>query len=238
MIEIVPAMDLRDGRCVRLEQGDFARCTSYAGDPVTVAKSFEDAGLRRLHLVDLDGAVARRPMNLSVLEGIVRETRLLVDFSGGLSSDIDIQAAFDAGAAEVTCGTVAVKAPGRFAEWLEKFGAERVILGADVRGEFLSVSGWKENTPLLLGDFLQSYSERGVRKVMCTEISRDGMLEGPALNLYRRLRVAFPSLDFVASGGVRDVRDIQVLEEIGMARVIVGKAIFENRISLKELAEC
>ncbi len=238
MIEIVPAMDLRDGRCVRLEQGDFARCTSYAGDPVAVAKSFEDAGLRRLHLVDLDGAVARRPVNLSVLEGIVRETGLLVDFSGGLSTDADIQAAFDAGAAEVTCGTVAVKEPRKFGEWLERFGAERVILGADVRGEFLAVSGWKENMPEMLGDFLQRYYERGIRSVMCTEISRDGMLEGPALELYWRLRASFPSLDFIASGGVRDMRDIRALEEIGMARVIVGKAIFENRITLRELSQC
>lgn len=235
-MDIIPAIDLIDGKCVRLSQGDYARRTVYNEDPLEVAKQFEDHGIKRLHLVDLDGAKASHIVNHKVLERLATHTSLVIDFGGGLKSDEDLAIAFASGAAMVTGGSVAVKSPDVFKRWLTTYGPERIILGADVKEGRIAVTGWTEATALDLDPFLASYIEAGVSKVICTDISKDGMLQGPATDLYAAILEQHPSVYLVASGGVSALQDLVDLAEAGLPAAIVGKAIYEGRIPLKELA--
>ena len=237
MIEIIPAIDLIDGKCVRLSQGDYAQKIIYNENPLEVAKMFADAGIRRLHLVDLDGAKAHHIVNHKVLEKITSGTDLIVDFGGGLKTDEDLRIAFECGACMVTGGSIAVKTPDVFSSWISKFGADKIILGADVKEERIAVGGWLETTELELLPFIKSYTEKGISKVICTDISKDGMLQGPAIELYRKMLLAQPELYLIASGGVSSIRDIELLHEAAVPAVITGKAIYEGRISLKELTQ-
>lgn len=238
-MNIIPAIDLIGGHCVRLSQGDYAQQTRYSTDPVAVAESFEAAGLQHLHLVDLDGARAGKPQNLSVLKQICLRTALDVDFSGGLRSEQDVQMALDCGARAVTIGSLAVKAPDKMAHILAKWGAGKVILGADIKDGKIAISGWEETALLDWHPFLTRWSEAGIEEVMVTDISRDGMLSGPGIALYRQLREAFPALRLIASGGVARMADLDELAQLGMAGAIVGKALYEGRIDLAELgARC
>ena len=236
MIEIIPAIDLIDGKCVRLSQGDYAQKTVYNENPLEVAKMFADAGIRRLHLVDLDGAKAHHIVNHKVLERITSGTDLVVDFGGGLKSDDDLRIAFECGASMVTGGSIAVKNPDVFSSWISKFGVEKIILGADVKNEKIAVGGWLETTELELLPFIKEYILQGINKIICTDISKDGMLQGPALELYKKMLAAQPDMYLIASGGVSSIRDIELLHEAAVQAVITGKAIYEGRITLKELS--
>lgn len=235
MIEIIPAIDLIDGKCVRLSQGDYNQKTVYNENPVEVAKMFADAGIHRLHLVDLDGAKAHHIVNHKVLERITSSTNLVVDFGGGLKSDDDLRIAFECGASMVTGGSIAVKNPDVFSAWITKFGGDRIILGADVKNEKIAVGGWLETTELDLMPFIINYMEQGINKVICTDISKDGMLQGPALELYKKMLAEKSDMYLIASGGVSSIRDIELLHEAGMPAVITGKAIYEGKIKLDEL---
>jgi len=238
-MELIPAIDLIEGRCVRLTQGDYAQRKVYDEHPLEVAKAFEQHGVKRLHVVDLDGAKAQHIVNWKVLETLTAQTGLTVDFGGGLKSDDDLRIAFECGASMVTGGSIAVRRPDIFRSWLLQYGNERIILGADVRDEKISVSGWTETTECSIEDFLTAYITEGrsvkVRKVICTDISRDGMLQGPSVALYRRLQAQFPDMYLIASGGVSSMADILELEQAGLPAVIFGKAIYEGRISLKDI---
>jgi phosphoribosylformimino-5-aminoimidazole carboxamide ribotide isomerase len=234
-MDIIPAIDLIDGKCVRLSQGDYDRKTVYNENPLEVAKMFEDHGIKRLHLVDLDGAKAHHIVNHKVLEAIATKTQLVVDFGGGLKTDDDLRIAFECGAQMITGGSIAVKSPDVFEAWIEKFGAERIILGADVKDEKIAVTGWTEDTDQMLLPFLANYTEKGITKVICTDISKDGMLQGPSVELYKKVLQAFPGMYLVASGGVSSLRDLDILAEAGLPAVIFGKAIYEGRIDLKDL---
>lgn len=235
MIQIIPAIDVIDGKCVRLTQGDYAQKKIYNENPLEVARSFEDAGIQRLHLVDLDGARAKRIINHKVLESIATHTQLVIDFGGGLQSDEDLRVAFESGAKQVTGGSIAVKAPEVFLKWLEKFGHDRIILGADARDGKIAVSGWQETTTISLFDFLEDYVNKGVKYTISTDVSKDGLLQGPATELYQQMGEKFPELKIIASGGVSLMEDILSLNTLGIYGVIVGKAIYENRISLHEI---
>jgi phosphoribosylformimino-5-aminoimidazole carboxamide ribotide isomerase len=235
MIEVIPAIDLIDGKCVRLSQGDFTRKKIYNENPLEAAKQFEDVGLRRLHIVDLDGAKNGKVTNLKVLETIAGNTNLTIDFGGGIKSDEDIQSVFDAGAKMASIGSVAVKDAEKFFAWLDEYGGKRIMLGADVKNEKLAINGWQTATEIEILSFLHEYSRRGVTQAFVTDISKDGLLLGSANELYRKILGDIPELKLIASGGVASVADIEELEEIGCAGVIVGKAIYENRIKLKEL---
>jgi phosphoribosylformimino-5-aminoimidazole carboxamide ribotide isomerase len=237
MIEIIPAIDIIDGKCVRLSQGDYSKKTIYNENPLEIAKMFADAGIRRLHLVDLDGAKAHHIVNHKVLTAIAEKTNLIIDFGGGLKSDDDLRIAFECGAAMVTGGSIAVKDPEIFSSWIEKFGAGKIILGADVKDEKIAVGGWMETTALELMPFVNDYMQKGITKVICTDISKDGMLQGPAVNLYKKMLQAQPDLYLIASGGVSSVRDIEVLMENKVPAVITGKAIYEGKIKLSELSK-
>ncbi len=237
MIEIIPAIDLIDGKCVRLSQGDYNQKTVYNENPLEVAKMFEDAGIRRLHLVDLDGAKAHHIVNHRVLEKICSKTNLVVDFGGGLKSDEDLKIAFECGASMITGGSIAVKDPEVFSAWISKFGAEKIILGADVKNEKIAVGGWLETTELDLLPFITGYMDKGIDKVICTDISKDGMLQGPAIDLYKKMLVAQPSMYLIASGGVSSIKDIETLHEAAVPAVITGKAIYEGKIKLNELTQ-
>ncbi len=232
---IIPAIDIIDGKCVRLTQGDYDQKKVYNEDPLEVAKEFADAGVTRLHLVDLDGAKAKHIVNYKVLERIATRTALHIDFGGGLKQDEDLRIAFESGAAQVTGGTVAVKNPDRFLSWLERFGAERIILGADVKNGKIAVSGWQEESQEELLPFLERYLAAGVRYVICTDVSKDGLLQGSALELYGEIRQRFPDLQLIASGGVTEMAEIERLQDIGCFGAIIGKAIYEGRLSLKDL---
>lgn len=234
-MEIIPAIDIIEGKCVRLSQGDYTKKTIYNEDPLEVAKEFEDAGLTRLHMVDLDGAKAKTIVNHKVLERMARHTGLVIDFGGGLKSNDDLRIAFECGASMVTGGSIAVKDRIAFESWILKFGPDKIILGADVKDEMISVTGWTEDTSLELMPFLKSYIDKGISKVISTDISRDGMLTGPATELYKRILETFPSLYIIASGGVSDINDVIALEESKIPAVIIGKAIYEGRIKLSEL---
>ena len=236
VIEIIPAIDLIDGKCVRLSQGDYAQKTIYNENPLEVAKMFADAGIRRLHLVDLDGAKAHHIVNHKVLERITSSTDLIVDFGGGLKSDEDLRIAFECGAAMVTGGSIAVKNPDIFASWIVKYGGAKIILGADVKGEKIAVGGWLETTEIELLPFVKNYIHQGISKVICTDISKDGMLQGTAVELYKKMLAAQEGIYLIASGGVSSISDIELLEEAGVPAVITGKAIYEGKIKLKELA--
>ncbi|NLO70904.1 MAG: 1-(5-phosphoribosyl)-5-[(5-phosphoribosylamino)methylideneamino]imidazole-4-carboxamide isomerase [Porphyromonadaceae bacterium] len=235
MIEIIPAIDIIDGKCVRLTQGDYSQKTVYNENPLEVAKMFADAGIRRLHLVDLDGAKAQHIVNYKVLESITSKTNLIVDFGGGLKSDDDLRIAFECGAAMVTGGSIAVRNPEIFTSWIAKYGAEKIILGADVKDRKIAIGGWTETTDIELMPFLNQYFQQGITKVICTDISKDGMLEGPAIDLYKDILRSLPDAYLIASGGVSNIGDIEQLEEAGIPAVIFGKAIYEGKISLKEL---
>lgn len=236
MIEIIPAIDIIDGKCVRLSQGDYNQKIVYNENPVEVAKMFEDAGIRRLHLVDLDGAKAHHIINHKVLERIAASTQLIIDFGGGLKTDDDLRIAFESGASMVTGGSIAVKSPETFSNWINKYGASKIILGADVKEEKIAVSGWTETTTIELLPFLSSYTSQGINKVICTDISKDGMLQGTAIELYKKILLQFPDLYLIASGGVSSMYDIQLLIQNAVPAVITGKALYEGRITLKELS--
>jgi phosphoribosylformimino-5-aminoimidazole carboxamide ribotide isomerase len=236
VIEIIPAIDLIDGKCVRLSQGDYAQKTIYNENPLEVAKMFADAGIRRLHLVDLDGAKAQHIVNHKVLETITSGTDLIVDFGGGLKTDDDLRIAFECGANMITGGSIAVKNSDVFSSWISRFGGEKIILGADVKNEKIAVGGWLETTELDLMPFIQKFMSQGVSKVICTDISKDGMLQGPAIELYKKMLVEKPDMYLIASGGVSSIRDIELLMEANIPAVITGKAIYEGRIKLNELS--
>lgn len=235
MIELIPAIDLIDGKCVRLTQGDYATQKVYNEDPLEVAKMFEQHGIRRLHVVDLDGARQGHIINYRTLEKLATRTSLCIDFGGGLKKDSDLQIAFECGAQMVTGGSIAVKDPDVFTAWTHTFGSERIILGADAKEGKIAIGGWKETTEKELIPFIQGYYEKGITKVICTDISRDGMLQGPATALYKEISEAIPSLYIIASGGVSSLEDIEKLVEAGIPAVIFGKAIYEGRIQLKDL---
>ena len=235
MIELIPAIDIINGQCVRLTKGDYDQKTVYRDAPAEVAKEFEQIGFRRLHVVDLDGAKSKHIVNDTVLKGITKETNLVVDFGGGIKTDEDIEKAFAAGASMVTIGSIAVTHPDLFLGWLDKYGSERMILGADVRHGKISINGWKEDSSEDLLPFLKKYVDAGVRNVLCTEISKDGTLAGPAIGLYSLIMEAYPDLHLIASGGVSSIDDIMALNDAGIPSVVFGKAIYEGRINLKEL---
>ena len=233
-IELIPAIDIIDGQCVRLTKGDYAQKTVY-GNPLDMAQEFEVLGFHRLHVVDLDGAKAKHIVNGQVLHDITTATRLTVDFGGGIKSEEDIELAFQNGAAMVTVGSVAVTHPELFLSWVKRYGAERMILGADVRHGKISINGWKEDSEEDLLPFLRRYVEAGVTNVLCTEISKDGTLQGPAIELYRSIMAEYPTLHLIASGGVSCIDDIRALETASIPAVVFGKAIYEGKIDLKEL---
>ncbi|MCW0481221.1 1-(5-phosphoribosyl)-5-[(5-phosphoribosylamino)methylideneamino]imidazole-4-carboxamide isomerase [Gaoshiqia sediminis] len=235
MIIIIPAIDLIDAKCVRLSQGDYNQKTVYNENPLEVAKMFEDAGITRLHLVDLDGAKAKHIVNYKVLESIASKTSLVIDFGGGLKSDKDLRIAFESGAQMVTGGSIAVKDRETFLSWIETYGPDKIILGADAKDKKIAVSGWQEVSELPILDFIESYTSRGIRKVISTDIARDGMLTGPSIDLYKEILEQFPNLELIASGGIASMNDIHELNEMGVPGVITGKAIYENKISLEEI---
>jgi len=236
MIEVIPAMDIIDGRCVRLEQGDFSRRTEYPGDPVEVAQQFEAAGLERLHMVDLDGARTGKIENLQALEKVVRTTSLKIDFSGGVRTKVDLRAIFETGAEYVSVGSAAVTDRPLVGSWIDAFGPDKFLLGADVRGTKLAVRGWQGQTDVELFDHLRSYLALGIDRVFVTDISRDGLMQGPATDLYQRILSEFPGLRLIASGGVRNTADIDDLDSVGCYGVIIGKALYEGAIKVEELS--
>ncbi|HHU59013.1 MAG TPA: 1-(5-phosphoribosyl)-5-[(5-phosphoribosylamino)methylideneamino]imidazole-4-carboxamide isomerase [Bacteroidales bacterium] len=234
-IEPIPAIDLIDGKCVRLSKGDYATKKVYNEDPVEVALEFESHGIKRLHLVDLDGARAGHIINHKVLERIAAKTALVIDFGGGLKSTDDLRIAFESGAQMVTGGSIAVKNPEEFEAWIRQYGSDKIILGSDVKDRKIAISGWLETSELELFPFLENYRSKGITQTICTDISKDGMLEGPATGLYRDILARFPDLYLIASGGVSKMADIEALQEAGVPAVIFGKAIYEGRIALKDL---
>lgn len=236
MIEIIPAIDIIDGKCVRLSKGVYESKKVYNEHPLEVAKEFEAHGIHRLHVVDLDGAASQHIVNYKVLEKIATHTQLVIDFGGGLKSDEDLRIAFESGASMVTGGSIAVKNPDLFSQWITQYGADKIILGADAKDRKIAVNGWKDGTSLELFPFLKEYIEqKGIQKVICTDIDRDGMLQGSNTELYKEIMQAHPDLHLIASGGISQLDDIVALEEAGIPAVIFGKAIYEGRISLQEL---
>lgn len=235
-MELIPAIDIIEGKCVRLTKGDYDTKKEY-GDPVSMAKKFEALGFKRLHVVDLDGARSKHVVNIDTLKKITHETSLIVDFGGGVKTNEDLEKAFEAGAALVTAGSIAITEPETYLRWLDQYGADKLILGADVRNGRVSINGWKEDSDTLLTNYLEQYMKAGTRNVLCTEISRDGMLQGPAIDLYRNIMAAYPDCHLIASGGVSCIEDIIALEEAGIPAVVFGKAIYEGRIDLKELVK-
>lgn len=236
MIELIPAIDIIDGKCVRLSQGDYDSKKVYNEHPLEVAKEFEASGIRRLHIVDLDGAASQHLVNYRVLEQIAAHTSLVIDFGGGVKSDDDLRIAFESGAQMVTGGSIAVKNPELFSRWISVYGSEKIILGADVKERRIAVNGWKDGSDCQLFPFLEAYIEKGIEKVICTDISCDGMLAGPSLTLYKEILQRHPSLFLIASGGVSHIGDIEALAEAGVPAVIFGKALYEGCITLKELS--
>ncbi len=230
MIELIPAIDIIGGKCVRLTKGDYDRKTVYNDDPVAQAKEFEAKGFTRLHVVDLDGAKSKHIVNDAVLRQITAQTSLTVDFGGGIKSGNDIKKAFDAGATLVTIGSIAVSRPDLFMSWLGEYGAEHIILGADARNGKVSINGWKEDSEEDLLPFLKKYIDAGVRNILCTDISKDGTLKGPATSLYKRIMAAYPGIHLIASGGISSNEDIDNLEKEGIPAVVFGKAYYEGRL--------
>lgn len=234
-MKIIPAIDIIDGKCVRLTQGDYAQKKIYNENPLDVAKEFEQAGITNLHLVDLDGAKASRIINYQTLESIASNTNLKIDFGGGLKSNEDLKIAFESGANQITGGTIAVKNPNLFLSWINEYGSEKIILGADVKNEKIATNGWQEESQINLFDFLKKYLEAGIEYVICTDISKDGLLQGSAIDLYTKIKTTFPSIKLIASGGVISIQELEKLEQLGMHGAIVGKAIYEQKIKLTEL---
>ena len=236
MITIIPAIDLIGGQCVRLTRGEYATATIYSGDPVETAQTFARHGVRRLHMVDLDGARTGHMVQGGILRQVAAATGLIIDFGGGVRSSADAEAAFACGAQMITAGSIAVRDPGAVLGWLERFGPERILLGADFRAGRIAVSGWQESTQQSLEEFIAFYHDRGVRQAVCTDIERDGMLQGPALDTYVQLKERFSDLQLIASGGIAALADVVRLEAAGIDGVIIGKALYEGRITLAELA--
>ena len=236
-MRIIPAIDIIDGKCVRLSKGDYATQKVYNEDPLEVAKAYMDFGLEYLHLVDLDGAKAKSIINHRVLERLATQTDLKIDFGGGLKSDEDLRIAFDCGANQITGGSIAVKKPDIFKRWIEEFGSEKIILGADVKGEKIAVGGWLETSEQEIIPFIEAYQKEGIKYVICTDISKDGMLEGPAFKLYEKLLSANPDIKLIASGGISEQSELPLLAKMGCEGVIIGKAIYEKKISLEALSE-
>ncbi len=236
-MQIIPAIDLIEGKCVRLTEGDYAQKKIYNEDPLEVAKNFEGIGLMRLHLVDLDGAKAGNVVNWKVLEKIANKTSLKIDFGGGIKTEATLKTVLDTGATYATIGSLAVKSRETFEEWIERFGADLFMLGADVFEEKIAVGGWLEKTNIDLYDFMQSYINKGLTQMFCTDIQKDGKLEGPSIVLYKKIIAKFPNLQLIASGGVSKLEDLVALRTIGCSAAIVGKAIYENRITLEELSK-
>lgn len=235
MIEIIPAIDLIEGRCVRLFQGDFSRPTVYVNNPVDVALRFAGLGIRRLHVVDLDGARSGRPCNIATLESISAKTNLAIDYGGGIRSEADLAAVFDAGATMANIGSLAVRQPDIVCKWLNEFGNERILLGADARGGRVAIDGWQTATDCSLGELLGYFVARGLRQAFVTDVERDGVLGGPSIGTYRRLKASFPELFLIASGGVSSMADIELLEAAGCSGVIIGRAFYEGYISAAEI---
>lgn len=234
-MRLIPAIDIIDGQCVRLSQGSYDTKKVYEKDPVAMAKKFEDAGISYLHLVDLDGAKKGQITNWKVLESIANETDLTIDFGGGIKTNEDIEIAFNAGAAQITCGSIAVKNRQQVLDWISKYGANKLILGADVKDKMIAIGGWIETSSIQLNDHISDYLEQGIDSVICTDIATDGMLQGPNVDLYKELLASFPELKLIASGGVSAIEDLKRLKEAGLFGAIIGKAIYENKISLKDL---
>lgn len=236
-MEIIPAIDLIDGKCVRLTQGDYAQKKEYSSNPLEVAQRFADHGIRRLHLVDLDGAKQRTVVNLNVLEQIATHTSLTVDFGGGVQSDEDLRRVFEAGAQQVTGGSIAVRQPEVFLRWLDQYGADKIILGADARDRLVAISGWQEKSALDVVDFVRDYQQRGVGHVICTDVAKDGLLQGPSFALYDELRTQVPLVHLIASGGITTVDDLRQLKADGLHGAIIGKALYEGTLTLPDLTE-
>ena len=237
MIRIIPAIDIIEGKCVRLSEGDFDRKKVYDQDPVNVAQRFEEAGVSHLHLVDLDGARQKKIVNWTVLEKIASKTDLQIDFGGGVQSDQDLRTAFDCGAQQITAGSIAVKEESVVLQWLEEYGSEKIILGADSKEGKIAVSGWTEVTVLNLHRFLSKYVDRGIRYAICTDVTKDGLLQGTNLNMYRAIKQKLPHLFLIASGGVTQIDEIESLDRIGVNGVIIGKALYEGQIELNQLRD-
>jgi len=235
-MKIIPAIDIIDGKCVRLSKGDYDTKKIYNENPVEVAKEFEDFGIQYLHLVDLDGAKAKKIINQKIIENIAKNTNLIIDFGGGIRSEEDLQKVFDSGAKKVTLGSIAVVNPELCLTWLEKFGAEKLILGADCLDRKIKTSGWLENSETDVVDFIKEYQKKGFREVVCTDISKDGMLQGPSTALYQEI-IENSTIELIASGGISNIEDVQKMKEIGCAGTIIGKAIYEGRISLEQLSK-
>lgn len=236
-VRIIPAIDIIEGKCVRLSKGDYNTKKVYNENPLEVAKKFEDHGIEYLHLVDLDGAKSQQIINYKILEEIASKTNLKIDFGGGLKSDEDLRIAFESGAHQITGGSIAVKDPEIFEKWLLKYGSDRIILGADCNNENIAVSGWQEESKLKVFPFIKDYYNKGISYVICTDISKDGMLEGPSTELYRTILSQNPDLKLIASGGISNLKDLKNMKNIGCEGTIVGKAIYEGRISLKQVYE-
>ncbi|MEQ8811721.1 MAG: 1-(5-phosphoribosyl)-5-[(5-phosphoribosylamino)methylideneamino]imidazole-4-carboxamide isomerase [Imperialibacter sp.] len=234
-MDIIPAIDIIDGKCVRLTQGDYDQKKIYNEHPLEVALQFEDAGLTRLHLVDLDGAKAGAVKNWKVLEALASKTSMVIDFGGGIKSAEDVDIVFECGAKLATVGSMAVKNEEVFSDWLEQYGADRFFLGADVKDEKIAIGGWLETTDIWVYDFIEKYVQKGVTNIFCTDVSKDGLLEGPSVDLYKTLVEQFPDIYFVASGGVSSMKDLEKLKEIGCKAAIVGKAIYEGRVNIADL---
>ncbi|MEO6306030.1 MAG: 1-(5-phosphoribosyl)-5-[(5-phosphoribosylamino)methylideneamino]imidazole-4-carboxamide isomerase [Bacteroidia bacterium] len=234
-MEIIPAIDIIDGKCVRLRQGDYSQKTIYNEDPLEVALQFENIGIKRLHLVDLDGARQGKLINYKVLETLASKTKLKIDFGGGIKTDESIRSVFDYGASIAAIGSIAVKNKDLFFLWLKKYGSEKILLGADVKEEKIAINGWLETTNVLLFDFINENISNGVSTIFCTDISKDGLLQGPSLDLYKKIIFKFPQLNLIASGGVSNISDLEILKEIGCSGVIIGKAIYEEKIKLNDL---
>ncbi len=234
-IELIPAIDIIEGKCVRLTKGEYSSQKTYSENPLEIAKQLEDIGVKRLHMVDLDGAKSKHIVNHKVLETIANSTSLKIDFGGGIKSDADIHTAFDSGASLVTIGSVASTSPELFLSWIDKYGTDKIILGADVRNGMISINGWKEDSQYSLFDFLDKYIEAGIINILCTEISRDGMLEGPATDLYKEIMQRYPNINLIASGGISCMKDIEVLDDNGIPSVVFGKAMYEERISMADI---
>ena len=236
-MQLIPAIDIINGKCVRLTQGDYSSVKVYNENPLEVAKEFEDAGLTRVHVVDLDGAKAGAVRNWKVLESIASKTGLSIDFGGGIKTENDVSVVLDSGAKWATIGSIAVKDEELFVEWIDKFGAASFILGADVKDERIAISGWLETTNIWIYDFIRKYMKHGLKQIFCTDVKKDGLLQGPSVKLYKSIITEFPSLHLIASGGVSSIKDLEDLTAIGCNAAIIGKAIYENRISLEELKE-
>ncbi len=236
-MEIIPAIDIIDGKCVRLSKGDFGKKIIYNDDPLEVAKSFENAGITRLHIVDLDGAKGEALKNIKSLEKVSKNTSLVIDFGGGIKTTEYLNSVFNAGASMVSVGSIIVKDPELFSQWINDFGADKFLPGADVLDKKIKIHGWKEETGIDIFDFISGLAVKGINRLFCTDISKDGMLQGPAIELYKEILTEFPSLQLIASGGISGYDDLLVLKETGCSGAIVGKAVYEGKISLKQIGD-